>query len=155
MNPQYEKQLEAGVRRELEALGELPAPPALAKRILRAVEARAAAPWYQKSWSAWPWVLRSVSLTTLLLAFGGLCLGAWALTHAATVPAWVSSASAEVWGLWRALGVVASTAGALIARLGTGVLIGAAAVSFAAWVTCIGLGTAFVRLALRPAVNRI
>ena len=27
MNPQFEKQLEASVRRELDALGELPAPP--------------------------------------------------------------------------------------------------------------------------------
>jgi len=155
MNPHYEMQLEAEVRRELDALSELPVPPALAKRILRAVEARAAAPWYRKSWSAWPLALRTASMAMLLLAFGGLCLGVWALTHEAMLPGWVNNAFAEVWGLWRALGVVGSTAMALIGRLGAGVLLGMAAVSFIAWVMCIGLGTAFVRLALRPAVNRI
>jgi len=153
MNPQYEKQLEAGVRRELDALGELPAPPALANRILAAIEKRATARWYQQSWSTWPLALRGAALTALLLAFGGLCFGAWLITQGATTPSWLANGYADASALWRALEVLANTAASLISRLGVGVLVIAAAVIFGAWATCIGLGTAYVRLAMRPAVN--
>ena len=154
MNPEYEKQLEAGVRRELDALGELSAPPALANRIMRAIEQRATAPWYRQSWAAWPLSLRVASLTVLLLAFAGLCLGGWELTHATTGQGWFSSGLAEAGALWRTLGVLANTAVSLISRLGTGVIIGVVALIFASWAACIGLGTAYVRLAMRPALNR-
>ena len=153
MNPQYEKQLEACVRRELEALNELPAPPALANRIMRAIEQRAAAPWYRQSWSVWPVELRVASLTVLLLAFGGLCAGAWMVTHDLAAPDWLTSGVADVSAIWRAVEVLVSTAASLISRLGVGVLAMGAAMIFGAWVTCIGLGTAYVRLAMRPAVN--
>jgi hypothetical protein len=153
MNPQYEKQLEASVRRELDALGELPAPPALANRILAAIEQRAAAPWYRQSWSTWPLALRGASLTVLLLAFGGLCFGAWDLTHGATNSTWLSSWTADALALWRTLGVLVNTTVSLISHLGVGVLAIGAALVLGAWTTCIGLGTAYVRLAMRPALN--
>lgn len=155
MNPDYEKQLETSVRRELEALGELPAPPALANRILRAIEQRAALQWYQRSWVAWPFAWRLASLSVLLLAFAGLCWGGWALTHATTVPTWLSTLLADAGALWRTAVVLGQTATSLFNQLGTGVLVAGAAVMFGAWVMCIGLGTAYVRLAMRPAVNRI
>ena len=41
MNVEYEKQLEASVRRELNALGELEAPPEIARRVMRVIEQRA------------------------------------------------------------------------------------------------------------------
>jgi hypothetical protein len=155
MNPQYEQQLEASVRRELDALGELPAPPALANRILAAIEQRAATPWYHQAWSAWPFALRMASLTGLLLAFGGLSFGAWQLMQDATAPAWLSSWYADACALGRTLGVLANTVVTLFKGLGSGVLLVGAAMLFGAWVMCIGLGTAYVRLAMRPAVNRI
>lgn len=153
MNPQYEQQLEASVRRELNVLGELPAPPALANRILRVIEQRAAAPWYRQSWAAWPLSLRLVSLTVMLLAFGAVCWGAWALTPTAGASGTLESWLADAGAIWRTLGVLGNTAATLLSRLGTGVIIAGAAVVFAAWVMCIGLGTAYVRLAMRPAVN--
>jgi hypothetical protein len=153
MNPQYEKQLEACVRRELDALGELPAAPALANRIMRAIEERAAVPWYRQSWSAWPLALRFASLTALLLAFGGLCVGVWMVTHGATAPGWLLTGLADVSAIWRTVEVLVGTTASLISRLGVGVLAIGAAVVFGAWVTCIGLGTAYVRLAMRPALN--
>src|SRR5262245_38583435 len=100
MNPQYEKQLEASVRRELDALDELPAPPALANRIMRAIEQRAAVPWYRQSWSTWSFPLQATALTALLLAFGGLCFGAWEITHGATNSGWLSNWIADASAIW-------------------------------------------------------
>lgn len=153
MNQEYEKQLEACVRRELDGLNELPAPPALANRIMRTIEQRAAAPWYRQSWSTWSVGLQAASLTALLLAFGGLCVGAWMVTHGATAPNWFTTGVADASAIWRVVEVLGSTAVSLISRLGVGVLAIGAAMIFGAWVTCIGLGTAYVRLAMRPAVN--
>lgn len=152
MNPQYEKQLEASVRCELDALGEMPAPPALANRILRAIEARAATPWYRQSWTAWPLALRTASLSILLLAFGGLCWAGWQLPQGATgleVGGWFEAANT----LWRTLVVLADTTVSLVNRLGSGVITVGAILMFVSWVACIGLGTAYVRLAMRPARN--
>src|SRR5689334_22533867 len=122
MNPQYEKQLEVCVQRELDALNELPAPPALANRIMRAIELRAKVPWYRQSWSTWPVGLRAASLTALLLAFGGLCVGVWMVTHGATAPGWLTTGVADASAIWRTVEVLATTAGSLISRLGVGVL---------------------------------
>ena len=155
MNPEYEKQLEARVRRELDALDELSAPPALAKRIMRAIEERAAVPCYRQSWSAWSLALRFASLTTLLLAFGGLCWGSWLMTHGATVPGWMNTLYADLSALCRTAVVLADTVASLFSQLGTGVIVGGAAVMFTVWVMCIGLGTAYVRLAMRLAPNRM
>lgn len=158
MNPEYQKQLEAGVRRELESLGELPAPPALANRILQAIEARAHVPWYHQSWSTWPFALRMAALALLLAMFGGVCYSAWQITHEAS--GWAGVRLWEGWmadaaGLWRALGVLASTAANLIGRLGTGVIAAGIVLVFATWASCLALGTAYVRLALRLSVNRV
>jgi hypothetical protein len=155
MNPQYEKQLEAGIRRELDALGQLPAPPALANRILAAIEQRSVVPWYRQSWTAWPFALQTASLTVLLLAFGGLCFGAWELTHGGTGQGWQGGWLADAGALWRTLSVLVNTAVTLVGQLGTGIIIAGAALMFVSWVMCIGLGTAYVRLAMRPAVSRI
>ena len=154
MNPHYEKQLEAEVRRELDALGQLSTPPALANRILRAIEQHATMPWYRRSWTAWSFGLRMASLTGLLLFFTGLCYGGWELTHG-TTGQWVGERIAEASALWRTMGILVDTAASLVRQLGNGVLVAGAALMFAAWVMCLGLGTVFVRLAMRPAMNRI
>lgn len=155
MNPDHEKQLEASVRRELDALGDLPAPPALANRIMRVLEQRAAAPWYRRAWPAWPLGLRLASLVLLLGGFGGLCFGAWGLTHAVTTMEQTSSRIADAQALWRTGGVLGNIVCTFINRLGTGVIVTGLALLFAACAACIGLGSACVRLALRPATNRI
>jgi len=155
MNPQYEKQLEASVRRELDTLGELPAPSALANRILAALEQSTAAPWYRQAWVAWPFALRVASLTALVLGFAGLCLGGWELTHGATGQGWFGGWLAEASALWRTLAILTNTAGRLVGQLGNGIIFIGVTFMFVSWVVCIGLGTAYVRLAMRPATNGI
>ena len=85
MNDEYKKQLEAGVQRELNALGELEAPPEIARRVMRVIEQRAAAPWYRREWQAWPLALQAGSLVGLLAAFAFLCFGSSQLARFATV----------------------------------------------------------------------
>ncbi len=155
MNPDYEKKLEACVQRELDSLGELNAPPALANRIMRVLEERAAAPWYRRAWPTWPLGLRLASLLLLLGAFGGLCFGTWGLTHAVTTMEQSSSWLADAQALWRTVGVLGNIAGTFTDRLGTGVIVTGLALLFASGAVCIGLGSACVRLALRPATTKI
>lgn len=158
MKPDYEQRLEAEIDARLKELGELTAPATLAPRVMRLIEQRSAVPWYRRSWDAWPFALRAVSFAGLCVAFAGLCLGAWELIHSGagqgtmgSFDRWIADASA----IWRTLGVLANTAGLLVKELGTGVIAAGIALIFTAWVVCIGLGTAYVRLAMRLAVNRI
>lgn len=155
MKPDYEKQLEARVRRELEALGELPAPPALANRIMQRLAERPAAPWYRRAWPTWPLGWRLASLTVLLGAFGGLCFGAWELNRTVTTMEQTSSWFADAQALWRTVGVLGNVITTFAGNLSTGVIVTAFALLFAAGAACIGLGSACVRLALRPTTNRI
>ena len=151
MNPEFEKQLAAKVQQELNTLGELAAPPALAGRVLRAIEQRTAAPWYRCAWQSWPLALQGVSLVALLALFGGICYGVVELSHAAQVsPAGQQAGEWFAWFgvLWKTAGVLADAAATAFRHLGTGFLIGCGLVLLATYAACVGLGTACVRLAL-------
>ena len=147
MNPRYEKQLEASVRRELETLGELPAPPALANRIMQVIEQRSTAPWYRRAWPTWPLALRASSLVVLLGVFGGLSYGVWELDRAAVTQSLSDGWFADLGALWRTAGVLLNVICTFISRLGTGVIATGLALMFVTCVACIGLGSACVRLA--------
>ena len=150
MNPEYEKQLEDRVRRELNTLGELEAPPEIARRVMRVIGQRAAAPWYRREWQAWPLALRGGSLAGLLAGFALLCFGSWQLAHfAALTPAarevsgWFSLADA----VWNAATVLANALGLAFRSLGPVVLIGSAVMLLVSYAACVGLGTVYWRLA--------
>lgn len=151
MPPEFENQLAAKIQQELNALGELSAPPALAGRVLRAIACRTAAPWYRCAWQAWPVALQGVSLVALLALFGGICYGAVALSHAAQLsPVGQQAGEWFAWFgvLWKTAAVLFDALVTALRQLGTGLLIGCGLVLFAAYATCVGLGTACVRLAL-------
>ncbi len=65
------------ISRELKVLPELDAPDALMDRVLVAIDRRVEAPWYRRSWEAWPVALRLASFALMLMLFGGLCLAGW------------------------------------------------------------------------------
>jgi len=157
MNPEYEKQLEAAVRRELKALGELEAPPEIARRVMRVLEHRAATPWYRREWQNWPLALRSVSLAGLLAAFAFLCVGGSQLTHFAAL----TPAAREVSGwfslldsVWNAATVLVNALALAFRSLGPAVIIGSAVVLVACYATCLSLGTVYWRLASVPLKER-
>jgi len=150
MNADYEKQLEAGIRRELEALGELEAPPEIARRVMRVIGQRAAAPWYHRAWQAWPLGLQAGSLAGLVAVFVLLCFGAAQLARFATltpaaheVSGWFSLANAA----WRAVTTLTNAVGLAFQSLGPTVLIGGAILLLFCYATCLGLGTIYWRLA--------
>jgi hypothetical protein len=150
MNDEYERQLEAGVRRELDALGELEAPPEIARRVMRIIEQRAAAPWYRREWQAWPLAFQAGSLVGLLAAFVFLCFGTSQLAHfakltpaAREVSGWFSLADAA----WRAVNALANAVELAFRSLGPAVVIGGAVMLLFCYATCLGLGTIYWRLA--------
>jgi succinate dehydrogenase/fumarate reductase cytochrome b subunit len=150
MNAEYEKQLEAVVRRELDALGELEAPPEIARGVMRVIEQRAALPWYRREWQAWPLVLQGASLVGLLSAFVFLCFGSSQLARYATltpaareVSGWFSLADAA----WNTVNVLTNAMELAFRSLGPTVLIGSAVMLLLCYATCLGLGTIYWRLA--------
>ncbi|MDE3068800.1 MAG: hypothetical protein KGJ60_14800 [Verrucomicrobiota bacterium] len=153
MNAEYEKQLESCVGRELKALGEWEAPPDLARRVMRAIERRAATPWYRREWLAWPMTCRAASLVGLMVAFGLLSLGSARLAHLATltplaqhVSRWLSLTDA----VWKAAEALATALGLALRSLGPAVILGGAVLMVACYAACLGLGTLCLRLAFAP-----
>jgi hypothetical protein len=150
MNPDYDKQLETAISRELKALPELAAPTALASRVMAAIEQRARVPWYRRSWQTWPVALRGVSFVGLLAAFAILCFGSWRLAHFATltpaareVSGWFSLVNA----VWNAANILANALGLAFRSLGPAVAIGSAVMLLISYTACVGLGTVYWRLA--------
>jgi hypothetical protein len=157
MNDNYERELEAEIDARLRELGELTAPATLAPRVMRTIERRSVRPWYRQSWDTWPVALRAASFAGLLVLFAGLCFGAWQVAHggagqgSVSFGSWVAGAGA----LWRTLVLLANLPAEIVGPLGMQVAGFGIAMIFMAWVVCIGLGTVYVRLAMRPAANRI
>jgi hypothetical protein len=149
MDSDYEKNLEAAIRRELDALGELPAPSGLEARILRAVEQRRTAPWHRRAWTTWPRPLQIASAIASLIVFAGLSFGAW---HFAQTPGF-AAVSEKIGDAFDCLGLLQRTCSVLVnslrlvfASFGPGVLAGLAIVLVSAYAACVGLGTVYVRL---------
>lgn len=151
MNGNIEKQLEALIDRELKQLPALPAPPTLLPRVLAALGHRAALPWYRSDWQAWPFRLQVASLACLAAMFAGLCFGSWQLSEAAmvgeatqTLRHWFSG-FAFVWSTLAVLGNALVLAAKNLGPLAVWACIIA---GLATYLSCLGLGTAFVRLAV-------
>jgi hypothetical protein len=147
---EYEKRLEAAIDRELKGLPEFSAPANLVSRVMSAVAARAALPWYRQSWQAWPASLRTAALVMLLAFFGALCFGTWEIWQGATFAAVLHKFGAmfsSVATLATALGTILSAALLLVKQLGTAVIIGLLLAVAFGYAMCIGLGTVYWKLA--------
>jgi len=150
MNPDYDKQLDATISRELKALPELAAPGVLANRVMAALGQRARLPWYRRSWQMWPVNLQAVSLVVLLALFGGLCLAGWELSQAEAttfalhrVGEWFSGLSM----IENTFNVLESAAVLVVKKLGTGFIVTCLVAAGIGYAMCVGLGTVYFRLA--------
>jgi hypothetical protein len=150
MNPEYDKQLEAAINRELKALPELVAPTVLASRIMATIEQRARVSWYRRSWQTWPVALQAVSLVVLLVLFGGLCLGGWQLSQTGTATLALHRAGEWLSGfgvIGNTFNVLVNAAVVVMKKLGTGVIVACLVVAGTGYAMCIGAGTVYFRLA--------
>lgn len=150
MNPEYERQLEAEIDRELKGLTDLAAPPELTSRVMLAIAESKIAARYPQPWQNWPAVLRSATLILLLAVFGGACALVWQLPEFAEIH--LAQQHLTLWfapieALWQALRVLGGTLISTVGYLGTGVLVVWAFAAAAAYAICIGFGAAIFRCA--------
>jgi hypothetical protein len=150
MKPDTQHELESQVDRVLKGLPEVPAPRTLLPRVLAAVRARAALPWYRQSWQVWPMPLQVATMFVLVASFGGFFFAAWELSRAAGYAA----VSQEIGEMLSGLAVIGNILGVLltairlvIEKLGTAFIIGCLAAAALAYGIFIGLGTIYLRLA--------
>jgi len=150
MNSEYQKETELQIDQELKSLPELAAPTTLARRVMAELEQRRALPWYSQPWQNWPMPLRISALALLAVMFGGLCVSSWQLTRAAGV----SAAMQEIGGLfsgfntvWNIVNVLLGAVVLVFKHLGTGFMIGSLVLAGLGYAICVGLGTAWLRLA--------
>lgn len=154
MQPDYEKQLEEAVSRELGALGELRAPDAIASRVMSRIEQRAAVPWYRTAWQNWPRAMQAASFVALLALAVGIYYGLGGLTQHATTAIESQKSSGWfaqlefVWSFVSALGQAGLFA---LSKLGSGVVLGIILLGIAIGSACVGLSSAYVRFGLATA----
>jgi hypothetical protein len=148
MQPEYERELEAEIDRELKRLPELSAPQTLVSRVMSAIEGQVEVAWYRQPWQMWPAALRVGSLVVLLVLFGGLCLAGQRLAHgeafmgaAHRLGHWLSGVSA----LGNAVSVLLGAAVLAVKQAGTGIIVAALVAVALGYAMCLGLGTVCVR----------
>lgn len=149
MNPEFDKQLEAEIDRQLKDLPDLAAPPNLMSRTMNVI-ARPAAPWHARPWSAWPAGLRAAYLVLTLGALAG-AFPEWRAVGPGLFGAMTARLAhwrAGVECLWNAVGVLTGAVAPILDHLGKGVTLSCVLVVLLAYLACIGFGTVFVRLAL-------
>jgi hypothetical protein len=154
MNPNPDPKLEARITRELQSLGDLPAPTGLAERVLRRVANQAVRPWYQRAWTTWPRELQVASVLILAAGFAGICwlAGGLSQTAAETVAAQKQNPwYAQLGFIWNLLRVCGDALAAIIQHVGKGTVIAIGLLVATAYAACLGLGTAYVRFALNHA----
>ncbi|MCC7010168.1 MAG: hypothetical protein IT184_15280 [Acidobacteria bacterium] len=100
--------LERLIDRELRALPAPRAPRSLVPRVMAAIDARQAMPWYRRGWSQWPPVWRTTSLAALTVVAVALLIGWPAL--AGSLGGWQPDAGTVVPARIRAIGDAAAMA---------------------------------------------
>jgi hypothetical protein len=151
MNSDNQERFEIEIDRELRALPDLPAPSTLAPRVMAAIERRAAAPWFARSWPEWPVAARAASFLLLAALFGGLCYGGWHLGQLQ----FMHAAGSEIARGVSAVGALLGSARIIVAMfihtvtaLGTGVVLVALLATALAYALFLALAAGSYRLVL-------
>ena len=150
MDPDYDKNLESEIDRELKELGELQAPDSLMRRVFTVLEDRAELPWYRRRWLYWPLGWQCAAASLLLVLVVGLGIGSLLLLRTDSIAnalqpiqVWLSGLSAA----GHAIGVLANAGGLLFKQLGTGLIAACLVAAALLYAIGIGLGSLCFRLA--------
>jgi hypothetical protein len=150
MDPHEQKELEFEIGQELARLPDVSAPATLIPRVMAAIAARAAAPWYRQPWQAWPLPGRLAFLAFLLALFVGLCFGSHEAIRLAGLAPGIQQLGqllSSMTAIQNALSTAAGIGGLAVRQLGTTVLLATCLALALSYALCVGLGTLCVRLA--------
>ncbi len=151
MKPPSDPQLEAYLHRKLRDLPDLPAPVTLAPRVLARIQARARA-WWRLAWWQWPLAAKAAFLA-LSLGLAGLLGGSgWLLEQ--NVNAYSHQFSERLPNFdafGQSLQTLAGAAWTYAGSLPQTAWIALLAFVAAAYLFCLGVGSAFFRFAVKQA----
>jgi hypothetical protein len=137
---------------ELRQLPERPAPDSLIPRVMKAVEAKAAKPWWQKAWWLWPPRVQVLSILLVTSVLGA------AIHFIPDLPTLATSSPAarRFADLLEYLKPVAEVLAAilnafvlLLKQVGKWTLVALVGLAVAMYLSCIGLGTVIYRAAFK------
>jgi len=154
MDEKEQSELEQLIHRELRRLPPLKAPETLVHRVMLAVHEKQRAPWWQRSWLAWPVGMQVSSLLILLVSAGivSYLLGAaWDGVNVLSVWQRVTASFAWLRPFWEIASAVANTVAVVFRAADQRLLLAGVGVVVAAYLACVGLGTVCVRLAFKRA----
>jgi len=145
-NPDLEKL----IHQELQKLPELTAPATLIPGVLAAIQQRAAGPWWRRAWWHWPAPAKALfallALATAALVTGGVW---WLGSGATPLASEITERLNGIGNLWDALAPLSEAGGLLWQKAGYPLAIGALVLSMSFYLFCLGLGTMFVRVAVK------
>lgn len=150
MTPEQESKLEAALDRELKALPPLKAPGTLAPAVMAVLAARARLPWWQRAWWDWP-VAAKAAFVILTLSVAGLVSGGTLFLEDNAVD-YSSNLVERVSVLGVVLDVVTPffwVAHLVWEKMAQPFLLYALVCLGALYLTCVGVGTACYRYALK------
>ena len=142
--------LEALLGAELRKLPLLSAPVSLVPRVMAILAARHALPWWQRSWWDWPLAAKAAFLLVAiaiagLFGGGGVLLDQGVVNYSQQVTERLGPASA----LWDAAVGLRTAAGLLWSQAAQPLLVTLMIGVGLLYLICVGVGTAFVRSALK------
>ena len=155
MNDVNERKLEDRIHQELRSLPNLKAPRTLGPRVLAAIAARRAAPWFRRTWAEWPFGVRA-----LFFAFGLIALGVVVSTGLAApqiagffanAGEWFTTQFTSLQPVVEFLDQAANEAGVTLEAIAPKLLLLTLVIGALAYGTCVALGT----LGYRLVFNRI
>jgi hypothetical protein len=144
--------LEKLIARRLRALPELEAPPTLAPRILAAIRARAALPWWRQSLWYWPAMAKAAFVALAIGLVGGLYHGGWLLSG--SVSQWPQPTFESLGRIGELAEYLRPLSDALVnlcPRFGQPHWTYVVALAGAMYLMCVGLGTVCYRVAMKRA----
>jgi|SRR5262245_1840373 len=149
MQPEFDPKLEAIIDQELRKLPEVPAPRSLAPRVMAAIRARASKPWWQQSWWNWPLAAQVTFLVIALAIAGaftqsGLIVDDSVRSYSQQVTEQANIVSTFLNNFQPLLNAVA-----VLWQKAQPLWLYAFALAIALYLACVGVGTIFVRVALR------
>lgn len=150
MTPEFDPKLESLLDAELKKLPPIAAPASLLPNVMSAIAARARLPWWQRAWWDWPLTAKAAFLLLALAIVGAFSSGGVMLDEG------VSNYSQQVVerfgpfaSLWETVLTILNAVRSVLEKIGQPLLLYAATFIGLLYLTCLGLGTACVRFALK------